>query len=83
MKGTYSLEAVSKLIDTYISKGGEALQTDEGVLMHGDWLLYDLNGKLKFIVIKEVYVNEWTSRQTVRKYNKIPKKYFKVLDIWK
>lgn len=43
--------------------------------MHGDWVLFDTNGVWKTIIIKEVYVNEWTSKQTVRMYNKTPLKY--------
>lgn len=57
----------------------ETLQLDEGVLGSGNWLLFDYSGRLKFIVIKEVYLNEWSSAHTIRKYNKIPKKYEKIL----
>ena len=71
---------IVKLIDRYIERGGQAYQINEGVLMHGDWLLFDTNGLLKTIIIKEVYVNEWTSEQTVRMYNKTPLKYQKIID---
>ena len=80
MATLYSYKAVDDLIARYINKGGEALQTWEGVLCSGDWFLYDFSGKLKFYVIKEVYLNEWSSAQTIRAYNKIPKKYQKILD---
>ena len=76
----YSYQQVDNLIERYTNKGGEALQTSEGVLGSGDWLLYDFGGKLKFIVIREIYLNSWSSAHTVRMYNRIPKKYQKILN---
>lgn len=76
----YSYKQVDALIEKYANKGGETLQLDEGVLGSGNWLLFDYSGRLKFIVIKEVYLNEWSSAHTIRKYNKMPKKYEKILD---
>lgn len=72
---------VNKLIERYIKKGGEVLNTDDGILTSGDFILHD-NGekRLKCIIIKEEYVNPWTSTQTMRKYNTIPKKYQKIID---
>ena len=75
----YSYKQVDALIEKYVNKGGETLQLDEGVLGSGNWLLFDYSGRLKFIVIKEVYLNEWSSAHTIRKYNKMPKKYEKIL----
>ena len=51
------------------------LQMREGTLGCGDVLLYDETGKLYTFVIREVYINEWSSGHTVRKYRKIPAKY--------
>lgn len=75
----YGYKQVDALIEKYVSKGGEALQLNEGVLCSGDWLLFDFSGHLKFIVIKEVALNSWSSAQTIRRYNKIPKKYMNIL----
>lgn len=75
----YDYKQVDSLIERYLNKGGEALQTREGVLGSGDWLLYDYNDKLKFIVICEVALNCWSSAHTIRAYNKMPKKYEKIL----
>lgn len=71
----YSCEEIDQLLNRYTEADGEILQMREGVLGHGDLLLYDKKGKLKTIVIHEVYLNEWSSAHTVRKYNKCPKKY--------
>ena len=75
-----NLNSVIRLIDRYIERGGQAHQINEGVLMYGDWVLFDTRGLWKTIIIKEVYVNEWTSKQTVRMYNKTPLKYQKIID---
>lgn len=71
----YDYHQVDALIDRYISKGGEALQVNEGTLGRGDWFLFDHSGNLKFIIIREVYLNEWSSAHKIRMYNKMPKKY--------
>ncbi len=77
---TGNLNSVIRLIDRYIERGGQAHQIKEGVLMHGDWVLFDTNGVWKTIIIKEVYVNEWSSKYSVRMYNKTPLKYQKIID---
>lgn len=65
-----------------ISRGGEVAYIEEGVLGYGTTLLYDLREPvhLKFVVIKEVYLNEWSSAHSIRQYNRIPQKYNKMLD---
>lgn len=82
MKNLYSCKAVAELIDYYINRGGEVAYIEEGVLGYGTTLLYDLRDpmQLKFIVIKEVYLNEWSSAHSIRQYNRIPQKYNKMLD---
>lgn len=82
MKNLYSCKAVAELIDDYIDRGGEVVTIEEGCLGYGITLLYDLRDpmQLKFIVIKEVYLNEWSSAHSIRQYNRIPQKYNKMLD---
>lgn len=82
MKNLYSCKAVAELIDDYINRGGEVAYIEEGVLGYGTTLLYDLREPvhLKFVVIKEVYLNEWSSAYSIRQYNRIPQKYNKMLD---
>ncbi len=75
----YTLKAVEKLIDDYINEyGGTATTLEEGVLGLGTVLLHDAMGK-KTIVIREVYLNAWSSGHTVRMYNKMPAKYSKLV----
>ena len=76
----YSLSSCETLIDTYVSKyGGVASVLDEGCLGLGTVLLHSAAG-YKTVVIKEVYLNEWSSGHTVSKYNKVPKKYQTIIN---
>lgn len=76
----YTSTSVDKLIADYMEAGGQMLQMQEGTLGCGDVLLYDEAGKLYTFVIREVYINEWSSGHTVRKYRKIPAKYQALVD---
>ena len=77
----YTCDAIRNLIENYVAKGGEVFTLEEGSLGYGLTLLYDFKNKLKTIVIKEVYLNEWSSGHTVRMYNKCPKKYKMLLEM--
>ena len=79
---TISLSGLDRLIERYTDKGGLVHQMREGVLLNGDLLLYspDPELNLKTFVVKEVFVNGWMSDQTIRAYNKCPKKYQKIID---
>ena len=79
----YTLTACQDLIDRYVNKyGGECTELEEGVLGLGTMILHSAEGK-KTIVIKEVYLNPWSSGHTIRMYNKMPKKLEKMLDkVW-
>lgn len=76
----YSCEEIDQLLDRYTEAGGEILRMREGILGHGDLLLYSAAGDLKTIVIREVALNEWSSAHTVRKYDKCPKKYQRLIE---
>ena len=75
---TYTLKAIEELIQRYLNFRGEADTLEEGTLGYGTLLLHNAPGK-KVIVIKEVYLNPWSSGHTVRMYNRMPKKYEKAL----
>lgn len=74
----YSLNHIRILIDKYNAKGGEVVTLQEGVLGYGTTILYGEG--LKTTIIQEYYINEWTSGHTIRMYNKMPKKYEKMLE---
>ena len=73
----YSYEAVENLMEKYYAKGGEVYIIDEGCLAYG--LVIMTGDGLKTTICKEVYLNEWSSGQSIRMYNKIPKKYAEIL----
>lgn len=62
----YTTSSVGRLIAEYLDAGGQMLQMREGVLGHGDVLLYD--------------DAEWSSGHKVRGYNRMPEKYRALLD---
>ena len=74
----YNYEAVEDLMRHYIEQGGDVHILDEGSLVYG--LVICEGVGLKTAVIKEVYLNEWASAQSIRMYNKMPKKYAKMID---
>jgi len=75
----YSLKDCERLIDKYVNEyKGEVLELEEGVLGLGKVLLHSARGK-KTIIINEYFINSQTSGHTIRKYNKIPNKYKKLI----
>ena len=74
----YNYKAVEQLMNQYIEQGGNVHILDEGSLVYG---LVVCEGEcLKTAVIKEVYLNEWSSAQSIRLYNNMPKKYAKMIE---
>ena len=75
----YTFQVAETLINRYNDfPDSVVLQTDEGVLGIGDWICA-APGK-KTTIIKEVYISPWSSGQSIRKYNRTPAKYQKILD---
>lgn len=76
----YTLEACQRFIDKYVNEyGGECTILEEGVLGLGTIVLHLAKG-YKVAIIKEVYETAWSSSHIVRQYNKMPKKYQKLID---
>lgn len=75
----YAYTSIDEFIIRYIKKGGQAYCIDEGVLASGDWILFDARGKLKSCIIKEVYISDYSSGQSLRRYRKLPEKYAKMI----
>lgn len=75
MKSIYTIESTQRLIDEYLNEGGSIFQMQEGVLGLGDFVLYDMGGRLKTYIVHEVVLNEWSSGQSIRAYNRMPEKY--------
>lgn len=83
MQKIYTPTTVSALIDAIIEKTenkADILQTSEGVLGMGDWIIQSNDENFYSYVIKEIYLNSQSSGQTIRKYRKLPKKYAKLIE---
>lgn len=77
---TYNLKQIDNLIDKYVNTfGGEVSTLEEGVLGYGLTVLHGAKGK-KSIIIKEIYLNAWSSTHSVRMYNSLPIKYQNILN---
>ena len=74
----YSSEAVEKLAQKYIARGGIITVLKESVLLEYGLAIFQAEGA-KATVVKDRYLNEWSSAYTVRMYNKLPKKYEEML----
>lgn len=75
----YNYKEVEKLIERYSQiENSTILQTSESVLGCGNWILAAPNKKTA--IIKEVFVNSWSSTHTITMYNKTPKKYLHLIN---
>ena len=74
----YSSEAVENLAKRYVEKNGDIHVIDEGSLLEYGLAIFT-GENLKTAIIKERYLNEWSSAYTVKMYNKIPWKYEKMI----
>jgi len=76
----YSLESCENLISKYVNQyNGECLEIEAGCLGLGTILLHSAEGK-KSILIKEFFINAWSSGHTVKMFNKLPKKYSQLIN---
>lgn len=69
----YSCNAIEDLINEYMSHDGIIENIDDGVLGYGTFVLS--GDGLKYCVVTEVYLNEYSSGHNVRFYNELPKKW--------
>lgn len=75
----YRLKNCQKLIEQYVYDfNGQCTIIEEGVLGLGTVMLHGAENK-KTIIIKEQYLNAWSSAHSIRMYNKTPKKYEKFI----
>lgn len=79
MIGEYSLQAIEKLMADYIDLGGIVYEVGDNGVGLGTVILYNNETKYCNYIVKEIYLNEWSSTHTVRRYSKLPKKYMKIL----
>jgi hypothetical protein len=74
----FSIKGIEKLIEKYRQyPNPQIIEIEEGVLGYGTTIL--LADGCKAAVVKEVFINSWSSGHSVRLYNELPKKYSKQL----
>ena len=69
----YGCYEIEKLFDAYDKVNGSIFEIQEGTLGYG--ISVCIAAGFRSCVIKEVYVNAWTSGHKIRFYNVLPKKY--------
>lgn len=75
----YSISAADGLINDYLKIPDNTIyQYDDGGVGIGSWILGAPG--YKWAIIKEVYLNEWSSAQSIRMYNELPKCYAAILE---
>ena len=74
----YSSEAVENLAQKYIARGGIITVLEESVLLEYGLAIFQADGA-KSTVVRDKFLNEWSSAYIVRMYNKLPKKYEQML----
>lgn len=80
MKGEHSLETIERLISNYANVGGIVHEVGDNGVGLGTVILYNNGLEISNFVIKEIYLNEWSSTHTVRRYKELPKKYLDMLE---
>ena len=71
METIYSVSAASKAIDQLLAQGYELIQLREGILGVGDCVLLSHDESKYNYIIREKYLNCWSSGQTVRRFSEI------------
>lgn len=76
----FCLKSIEELIEQYVHEfGGEMYQLEEGGVGLGLVVLTGAEGK-KSVIIREHYLNEWSSCHDLKVYRKLPKKYQSIID---
>ena len=80
-KNLYTFRAVDDLRDRLVNEYGyNTIQLHEGVLGSGSFVCLAPDDKHYNFVVREVYINEWSSGHTVRRCAKISKKLQSEID---
>lgn len=78
MQKNYSLHSLEQLISEYANRGGSIYELIPGTLGLG-LTVCTLDG-YRTAVIKEFFINPWSSGHTCRFYNVTPEKYRKMIN---
>lgn len=76
----YTISSTDGFINSMIEKGWNGIQLNEGSLGVGDWVLIAPNERKWNFIIREVYLNAWSSAQTIRRCRKLSQKILKEIE---
>lgn len=76
----YTISSTEEFVNSMIDKGWEYIQLSEGSLGIGDIVLVAPNEKKWNFVIREVFLNAWSSAQTIRRCRKLSQKLLKEIE---
>ena len=76
----YTVRSTDDFIRSLIARGWEGIQLDEGSVGVGEWVLIAPTPQQYNFVIKERYLNEWSSAQTIRRCKKLSKAILKEIE---
>ena len=76
----YTISSTEEFISSMSDKGWDCIQLNEGGVGIGDWVLVaPTENKWNFIV-REKFLNEWSSAQTIRRCRKLSQKILKEIE---
>lgn len=78
MTATIYTGGVSEYCNSLLKNGFTEHTLQEGLLGWG--LTVFTKPNFKSVVVREKFINEWSSGHTIRKYNKLPKKYASAIE---
>ena len=76
----YTVRSTDDFIQSLIARGWEGIQLDEGGVGVGDWVLIAPTSQQYNFVIREKFLNEWSSAQTIRRCKKLSKSILKEIE---
>lgn len=76
----YSTNAVGQAIEFLANNGYEIVTVDEGVLGYGHIICLSPDDSHYNVEIQEKALNEWSSGHTIRNFDKISSRIYKLLE---
>ena len=76
----YTVSSTDDFIRSMSARNWTCIQLNEGVLGVGDWVLIAPTEHQWNFVIREKYLNAWSSAQTIRKCRKLSKAIMKEIE---